>query len=61
VDYLGAKLRIGVGGTTEDGKFTLMKAECIAACEGAPAIRINDTLHRYISRERLDALLDELE
>ena len=50
-----------MGGTTEDGKFTLMKAECIAACEGAPAIRINDTLHRYISRERLDALLDELE
>ena len=61
VDYLRGRLRIDVGGTTEDGKFTLMKAECIAACEGAPAIRINDTLHRYVSRERLDALLDELE
>ena len=61
VDHLKSRLRIDVGGTTEDGKFTLTKAECIAACEGAPAIRINDTLHRFVSKEKMDELLNGLE
>ncbi len=61
VDYLKEKLKVEVGETTGDGKFTLEKAECIAACEGGPAIRINDTLHRYANREKLDKLLDGLE
>ena len=61
VDYLKEKLKIDVEETTEDGMFTLTKAECIAACEGAPAIRINDELHRYVTVEKLDRLLDNLE
>ena len=61
VDYLKEKLRIDVGETTADGKFTLEKAECIAACEGAPALRINDKLHRSVTKARLDELLDGLE
>lgn len=61
VDYLKEKLKIEVGETTEDGRFTLEKAECIAACEGGPAIRINDELHRYLSKEKLDKMLEGLE
>ena len=61
VDYLKEKLKIEVGETTGDGRFTLEKAECIAACEGGPAIRINDELHRYLTKEKLDKMLDGLE
>ena len=61
VDYLQEKLKIEVGETTGDGRFTLEKAECIAACEGGPAIRINDELHRYLTKEKLDKMLDGLE
>jgi NADH-quinone oxidoreductase E subunit len=61
VDYLKEKLKIEVGETTEDGRFTLEKSECIAACEGGPAIRINDELHRYLSKEKLDKMLEGLE
>ncbi len=61
VDYLKEKLKIDVGETTEDGMFTLAKAECIAACEGAPAIRINDALYRYVTVKKMDQLLDNLE
>ena len=61
VEYLKEKLKIEVGETTEDGRFTLEKAECIAACEGGPAIRINDELHRYLSKEKLDKMLEGLE
>jgi len=59
--YLREKLGIDVGETTADGKFTLAKAECIAACDGAPAILVNETLHRHMTREKLDRLLDGLE
>ena len=61
VNYLKDKLDLEVGGTSEDGKFTLEKAECIAACEGGPAILIDGKLHRNVTIESLDALLDELD
>ena len=57
VDHLKEKLQIDVGGTSADGKWTLEKAECIAACEGAPAIRIDDKLYRNVSTDRLDELM----
>ena len=61
VDYLKEKLKVDVGETTADGKFTLAKVECIAACDGAPAIMINDKTYRRLTREKLDKLLDSLE
>ena len=33
---------VSVGHTSSDGKFTLLKAECLAACGQAPMIQIND-------------------
>ena len=38
VEHLKRTLKIDVGETTEDGKFTLLKTECIAACEAAPEV-----------------------
>lgn len=35
------RLGIGVGETTPDGRFTLETAECLATCDGAPAIQVN--------------------
>ena len=35
------KLGIGVGETTPDGRFTLETAECLATCDGAPAMQVN--------------------
>src|SRR3954451_13631196 len=36
------KLGVTVGGTTADKAITLETAECIGACEGAPAVLVND-------------------
>ncbi len=36
------ELGIGPGETTEDGLFTLETAECLAACERAPAMMVNE-------------------
>jgi NADH-quinone oxidoreductase subunit E len=40
------RLHVKPGGTTPDGKITLEFAECLGACEGAPAVMINDE-HRH--------------
>ena len=44
MDYLAEKLGIRPGETTPDGRVTLWSAECLGACDFAPAMLVNDTL-----------------
>lgn len=60
VDYIGKKLGIGVGETTADGKFTLMRVECLAACGSAPMMQIDDDFYELLTEAKLDAILDGL-
>jgi NADH-quinone oxidoreductase subunit E len=62
-EVLGAvcrKLGVQPGGTSADGKITVEFAECIGACEGAPAVLINDEARMNVTLERVDALIAEL-
>jgi NADH-quinone oxidoreductase subunit E len=54
--------RLGVrpGGTTADGKVTVEFAECLGACEGAPAVMVNDEHRHDMTPERLDQLVADL-
>jgi NADH-quinone oxidoreductase subunit E len=54
------KLHVKPGETTADGKITVEFAECIGACEGAPAVLINDEDRQNITPDKVDALLAEL-
>jgi NADH-quinone oxidoreductase subunit E len=54
------KLHVRPGGTTADGKITVEFAECIGVCEGAPAVLINDAGRPNVTRDRVDALIEEL-
>ena len=58
--YTGKKLSVIGGGTTTDKKFTLHKEECLAACCGAPMMRVNDTFYENLTREKIDQILDSL-
>ena len=60
-DKLKNKLGIEPGETTEDGKFTLMKAECLGACGGAPACLVGHELHENVEWEQLEKALDALD
>lgn len=60
-EHLEQRLGCGVGGTSKDGKFTLLKAECLAACGEAPMVQINDRYHERLTLSALDSILDELE
>lgn len=58
--FLEGRLGIRVGETTSDGQFSLDLAECLGACEFAPALLVNNVLHKNLTEEKIDALLAEL-
>jgi NADH-quinone oxidoreductase subunit E len=60
LSHLCEKLGIQPGETTADGRVSLDFAECLGACEQAPAILVNETLHGNMTREKVDALLEKL-
>lgn len=53
-------LKIKAGETTPDGRITLKKTECLAACGGAPAVMIDRDYHENITPEKANKLLDDL-
>jgi NADH-quinone oxidoreductase subunit E len=60
LEHLCDKLGIRPGETTPDGSVTLEFAECLGACDAAPAILVNDTLHANMTIEKVDELVKEL-
>lgn len=60
LDYLGRKLNISPGETTEDGLFTLLPVCCIGYCDHAPAMLINGKLHGPLTPEAIDTILQTL-
>ena len=60
IRHLEARLGIGMGETTPDGKITLKRMECLASCGDAPSIQVDGIYHHKVTPERMDALLDDL-
>ncbi len=61
LDYLCEKLGIRPGETSQDGRISLESAECLGACDQAPAILVDDILHGDMTPEKIDELLDRLD
>lgn len=57
LEHLENKLGIKAGQTTKDGKVTLKKVECMAACGGAPCLQVDGTYHENLTAEKVDQLL----
>jgi NADH-quinone oxidoreductase subunit E len=54
------RLQVPVGGSTADGRITLEFAECIGACDGAPAVLVNDEHEMDVTVEKADKLIERL-
>jgi NADH-quinone oxidoreductase subunit E len=52
-----ARLGITFGETTTDGQFTLLPSACLGACDGAPAMMVDEELYRLVAPERLEEIL----
>jgi NADH-quinone oxidoreductase subunit E len=53
------KLQVSPGGTTSDGEFTIVASECLAACDRAPMILVDEKVVGPIQEEELDRVLAE--
>jgi NADH-quinone oxidoreductase subunit E len=53
------RLGIDPGETTPDGEYTLLPVACLGTCDQAPALMLDEALHRGLTPEALDRLLRE--
>lgn len=61
VKHLERRLGIKAGETTPDGLVTLeVTGECLAACDGAPALQVNTEYAERMTPERADELIAAL-
>jgi NADH:ubiquinone oxidoreductase subunit E len=56
-EALAEELRIGMGATTPDGRFTLEKVYCVGNCAVGPSVMIDEDIHGRVSPEEIIALL----
>ena len=61
VSHLKEKLGIKVGETSPDGRITLLEAECLGACGGAPMLVCGNQYFENLTTDSLDSLLDQLD
>ena len=59
VDAIQKRLNVEIDGTTEDGKFTLSRARCIGACGLAPAMMIDNTVHKSVNPNKIESILSK--
>ncbi len=59
IGYIKQKLNIKVGETTTDGLFTLKTVECLGACGYAPMMQLGKTYREHLTKERVNAIVEE--
>ena len=60
VKALEGKLRISMGQTSEDARFTLSEVECLGACVNAPMMQINDDYYENLTPDKVSEVIDRL-
>ena len=58
-DHLTSRLGIKLGETTPDGRFTLLPIVCLGTCDRAPAMMVDNDLHRDLDTEKIDSILEQ--
>ena len=58
IQALSDRLKVKLGGTTADGRFTLLPIVCLGTCDHAPAMMIDNDLHRDVDPARLEQILE---
>jgi NADH-quinone oxidoreductase E subunit len=60
LNHIQERLRIGLGETTPDKKFTLVEAECLGSCATAPMMQIGDEYYENLDETKVDTILSSL-
>lgn len=60
VAYLQERLGVSAGETTPDGRVTLLRVECLCACEAAPMMQVDEEYVGPLDRGAIDRVLEGL-
>jgi len=55
--FLEKELKLKIGETTKNKKFSLYKTSCIGCCDKAPAMMVNGKLHTSLDVEKVKEIL----
>lgn len=56
-EHIQKRLDIPLGGTSSDGRFTLLPIPCLGTCDHAPAMMIDDELYRDLDPPQVEHVL----
>lgn len=59
VNHIEDMLKIKVGETTEDKKFTLLYTNCMGWCDKGPSMLINDTPYSDLTPEKVHVIIKQ--
>ncbi len=59
VSAIEKKLRIKVGETTPDGRYTLVSTNCIGQCHEGPAMLVNDDVYTHLTPEEAVRIIEK--
>jgi len=59
IDYLSGKLKLSSNETSDDLMYTFTPVECLAACETAPMMQLNEDYYGNLTKEKIDDILKE--
>jgi bidirectional [NiFe] hydrogenase diaphorase subunit len=60
LEEVGRRLGVAPGGTTADGRISVLKARCLGACSMAPAVVVDGEVHGKVRPDALMAVLGTL-
>jgi NADH-quinone oxidoreductase subunit E len=59
LEHLEHKLGIHAGQTSDDGQFSIEEAQCLAACDRAPLMLVDDEIVGPVTLDQVDRWVDE--
>ena len=60
VNYLEEKCGVKCGeGISKDGKFSIIRVECLGSCGTAPMIQVNDDYYEDLTKAKIDGLIQQ--
>lgn len=60
-EYFEKSFQIKFGETSKDGRFTLLPVPCLGTCDHAPAMMVDNDLHRDLTSDKMDEILKNYE
>jgi NADH:ubiquinone oxidoreductase subunit E len=59
IDTLKDLLKLNIGETTKDNKFTLLETNCLGWCHKGPAMLVNEEAYTELTPEKVTEIVDE--